>query len=65
MGLLLVGGSCGFLVECVDKRLLILMLIYLVDYNFFRKEVFMVPCPNNKRDKPTLEKIIVDKVYNL
>ena len=33
------------------------------DFNvIFRKEIFLVVCPNNKRDKATLLKIINEKV---
>ena len=33
-----------------------------VFYFVFRKEVFLEVCPENKRDKDTLEKLIVDGV---
>ena len=35
--------------------------LYIIDL-IFSKEVFLVACPNNKRDKPTPEKLIVDRV---
>ena len=53
--------KCGFWGECVERREFCEWdtTIYKV---IFRKEIFLVVCPNNKRDKATLLKIINEKV---
>ena len=53
------GGVCRetlVLTACVLLYFLLLI---------FRKEVFLVVCPDNKRDKQTLLTIINDKVHNV
>ena len=53
------GGVCRetlVLTACVLLYFLLLI---------FRKEVFLVVCPDNKRDKQTLLAIINDKVHNV
>ena len=56
------GDRCGFSVGCVENRNI--YDCYGLHEKLFvcRKEVFLQICPGNKRDKPTLEKIIIDRV---
>ena len=53
--------KCGFWGECAERR-----EFYEWDAIIYkaisRKEIFLVVCPNNKRDKATLLKIINEKV---
>ena len=53
---------CGFSVVCVEKRNIYDFLWFTSKLFVCRKEVFLQICPGNKRDKPTLEKIIIDRV---
>lgn len=61
VGVSWVVDKCGCLVEYAVKRENFLQNLYGFCW-YFRKEVFLVICPGNRRDKATLLPIIKEKV---
>ena len=65
MDVFLDDAKCGCLVGFVVKRKYLFYVLVQISFVFcilHSKEVFLVICPHNKRDKETLLKIINERV---